>query len=283
MKFMMENALFPHSVLLTPRAACRAPSIILARRAIAQRRLAHSSLLAALTLCLASAGAARAQSQIAPPASAPPVSPVTNSVATTGDEIIPRVVFNGVPLRNAITALAKQTGPSVSFDPALPLQIDPDVTVKWANVTARQALEVLLDNYDWQMTQDPHSAVRISARDPNAMGPPWMVVNLLENSPTNGAPANGATSVLPLISFTTVPRSEAIEALAFQAGLNLQFDRALLQQKAADGTSICAARLTEKWQQLTARQALQALLDQWGWQLTQIPGNPIFRIGLRNP
>ena len=270
-------------MLLTPCAACRAPSIVLARRAIAQRRLAPSLLFAALALCLASSFAARAQSQIATPVSAPPMSPVTNSVSTTGDEIIPRVVFNGVPLRNAITALAKQAGPSVSFDPALPLQIDPDVTVKWANVTARQALEVLLDNYDWQMTQDPHSAVRISARDPNAIGPPWTVVHLLENAPTNGVLANGANSVLPLISFTTVPRSEAIEALAFQAGLNLQFDRALLQQKSADGTSICSSRLTEKWQQVTAREALQALLDQWGWQLTQIPGNPIFRIGPKRP
>jgi len=279
----MENPLFPHFVLLTPCAACRAPSIVLARRAIAQRRLAPSSLLAVLALCLASTFTACAQTQIATPASAPPVSPVTNSVSTAGDAIIPRVVFNGVPLRNAITALAKQVGPSVSFDPALPLQIDPDVTVKWANVTARQALEVLLDNYDWQMTQDPDSSVRISARDPNAMGPPWTVVHLLENAPTNGVPANGTTSVLPLISLTTVPLSQAIEALAFQAGLNLQFDRALLLQKSADGTSICDSRLTKKWQQLTARQALQVLLDQWGWQLTQIPGNPILRIGPKRP
>jgi hypothetical protein len=207
------------------------------------------------------------------------VSPATNSVPTTVDEITPVVAFDNAPPRNAVTTLAEQAGLKAVFEPALLNQKVPEVTVRWTKVTARQALAGLLDNYGWQMTQSPDSTVRISIKYPKAIGPRGIVVNWLEKSPTNGAADD---EVIATMSLKGVPVPDAIRALALQAGLNIQFDPALLSQKAADGTLIWCSKVTEKWEKLTARQILQTLLNKLGWQVTQLPGN-IFLIGPMNP
>jgi len=239
-----------------------------------------TSLLAALALYLATAFAARGQAQTAAPAPAPAASPATNAVTTAGDDIIPIVAFDSVPLRDAVTTLARQAGLNAEFDPALLKQVVPEVTVKWTQVTARQALRALLDNYDWQMTQSPDSAAHINVKDPNAVGLRRTIANLWEKSPTNGAPGDVVVSA---IVFDSVPVPDAIRALARQAGLNIQFDPALRKQKAADGTLVWSSTVTDKWERVTARDTLLALLNQVGWQVTQLPGNPIFRIGPKSP
>jgi hypothetical protein len=75
-----------------------------------------------------------------------------------------------------------------------------------------------------------------------------------------------------VISFTQAPLAEAIRQLALQVGFAVEFDPALLHQKAADGTSFPLPYVTVKWKKLTPFQALQALLDNYGWQITLAPG-----------
>jgi type II secretory pathway component GspD/PulD (secretin) len=67
------------------------------------------------------------------------------------------------------------------------------------------------------------------------------------------------------VTFSDVALTDAIRSLALQAGLNIIFDPNLLV--AADGHVIPPPQVTEKWRNLTAMQAMQALLDTWGWQL----------------
>jgi type II secretory pathway component GspD/PulD (secretin) len=113
------------------------------------------------------------------------------------------------------------------------------------------------------------------------------------NPPTNGAmpeplptplPEGRSVSYAPLVGADTISRetpvvegtvtdvtfsevalTDAIRSLALQAGLNIIFDPNLLV--APDGHPIPPPVVTEKWRNLTAMQAMQALLDTWGWQL----------------
>jgi hypothetical protein len=201
----------------------------------------------------------------------------------TGSNDVPVVVaFDQVPLMDAIQVLARQAGLVITFDPVLLNQKaadgtpipSPIVTIKYKNVTARQVLQSLLDNYGWQMTTNPGPTFRITFKDPNAVRPLWTKVNLLENVETNGAAAAG-NEIIPEIAFEGVPLPDAINTLAQESGLNIQFDPRLAESP--------DVKVTVKYKNVTARQVLQSLLDNYGWQITQIPGLPIFRIASKNP
>lgn len=94
------------------------------------------------------------------------------------------------------------------------------------------------------------------------------------NAPVSeGEPAN--------VSFTETDLTDAIRALALQAGLNIQFDPTLLV--AQDGHPIPPPQVTLKWHNLTANQALHALLENYGWQLYWDPRSKVGRIAKKNP
>jgi type IV pilus assembly protein PilQ len=75
----------------------------------------------------------------------------------------------------------------------------------------------------------------------------------------------------------------AITQLALLANLNIQFDPRLLDVVGPDGRPVPPPKVTEKWKQVTAAQALKALLDNWGWQMVRDPDNPIIRITAKDP
>jgi len=130
-----------------------------------------------------------------------PILSPTNSVpgdtnAPTGDELIASITFDEEPLPDAIRALALLAGLNIQFDHKLENQVDPQtktpiapptVKEKWKNLTAKQALQALLDKYDWQMKPVPKSPVFvISAKEANAVEPKVTNVILLGYSdPTN--------------------------------------------------------------------------------------------------
>jgi type II secretory pathway component GspD/PulD (secretin) len=90
----------------------------------------------------------------------------------------------------------------------------------------------------------------------------------------------GTDEVLDTVVFDSIPLPDAVNALALQAGLNIQFDPRLLNAVGPDGHTIPVTppTITAKWKKVTAKQALTALLDNWGWQLVMDPRNPIGRI-----
>jgi hypothetical protein len=96
----------------------------------------------------------------------------------TPPQIIPLIVMDDVPLTDAIRNLARQTDLKYSLDPKLgfppgangepPPQ--PSVSIRWQNVTPREALHALLENYNLQMVKDSKTGItRIAAKD--AAGP----------------------------------------------------------------------------------------------------------------
>jgi type II secretory pathway component GspD/PulD (secretin) len=91
---------------------------------------------------------------------------------------------------------------------------------------------------------------------------------------SSGVPV--AEEVVDVVAFDGVSLPDAIRTLALQAGLNIEFDPSLLM--APDGHLITPPPVTEKWHKLTAMQALQALLDNWGWRLVWDPGTKVGRV-----
>jgi type II secretory pathway component GspD/PulD (secretin) len=95
----------------------------------------------------------------------------------------------------------------------------------------------------------------------------------------------GTDEVLETVVFDAIPLTDAVNALALQAGLNIQFDPRLLNTVGPDGHAIpiTPPTISAKWKKLTAKQALTALLDNWGWQLVMDPRSPIGRITAKDP
>ena len=108
-----------------------------------------------------------------------PVSPL--GVPGPGAEI-PLIQFQDVALTTAIENLARQAGlnyildpkvpygqPAAAGQPAIP---QPNISIRWENLTAEQALSALLNVYSLQLVDDPKTKVsRITTKDPAAPDP----------------------------------------------------------------------------------------------------------------
>src|SRR5690242_1887568 len=125
------------------------------------------------------APAAAAAPATAAPASAEATD--TNAAPTAPSSVvIPTIVTDDVPLTDAIKNLARQADinyildPKVSFGPVGPdgKPTIPNISIRWENVTAEQALDALLTTYGLQLVEDAKTRIdRITVRDPAAPDP----------------------------------------------------------------------------------------------------------------
>lgn len=91
------------------------------------------------------------------------------------------IQFQDVPITTAIENLARLAGINYLLDPKIgynqpdqngQVKPEPTISVRWENVSARQALLAVLDNYNLQLTEDPKTKIgRISIKNPNAAPP----------------------------------------------------------------------------------------------------------------
>ena len=87
-------------------------------------------------------------------------------VGSDTNKVIPIITLDDVPLDEAIKKLAAQANLKVTLDPKLSSAKATTVSFRWENVTAKQALAALLDNYDLIMIDDPaNSVVRIMIKE----------------------------------------------------------------------------------------------------------------------
>jgi len=130
------------------------------------------------------AQAAPAAGQAAP-ANPPPPNP---------NEVVPLIVIDDVPLTDAIRNLARQSNLNFQFDPRItPLGADgkptnqPNVSIRFENVTAQEALQAVLDNYNLVLIRDQKSKIaRVTVKDPKAEDPLFSrTIQLKYSDPTN--------------------------------------------------------------------------------------------------
>jgi type II secretory pathway component GspD/PulD (secretin) len=92
------------------------------------------------------------------------------------------------------------------------------------------------------------------------------------------------TASIPLIEFQDVPLTVAIENLARQAGINYLLDPKIgYGQPDQSGQIKAEPTLSIRWENVTAEQALLALLNNYDLQLVQDPRTKIARISMKDP
>lgn len=133
----------------------------------------------------------------APAPSTPPgEAPTETPAGPDGTEVVPLIVIDDVPLTDAIRNLARQSGLNFQFDPRVTApQVGPDgkptgvpnVSFRWENVSAQDALLALLDNFNLQLSRTPNSRItKITIKDPKAEEPlVSKIVQLKFADPTN--------------------------------------------------------------------------------------------------
>ena len=145
-----------------------------------------------------------AQPAAAAPAPAPEAAKAAGSPLQPG-AVIPLIVMDDVPLTDAIRNLARQAGINYMLDPKIGFgQVGPDgkptaqpnVSIRWENITAEQALAALLNNYTLQLVEDPKSKIsRVTVKDPAA--PPPLVTKIIQLK--YASPSNVVASVQSIL------------------------------------------------------------------------------------
>ena len=95
-------------------------------------------------------------------------------------------------------------------------------------------------------------------------------------------PAPGGT--IPLIQFVDAPLTAVIENLARQAGMNYILDpKVSFGQPGPDGKILPQPTISIRWENLTAEQALYALLNNYDLTINEDPRTKIARIAPKDP
>jgi type II secretory pathway component GspD/PulD (secretin) len=108
--------------------------------------------------------------------------------AETAAVELPKIEFQDVPITTAIDNLARAAGinylldPKVGFNQPGPngqVTPEPTLTIHWQNITARQALMAVLDNYGLQLVENPRTKIdKITQKEPNAL--PSLVTRVIQ-------------------------------------------------------------------------------------------------------
>ncbi|MGA2248067.1 MAG: secretin N-terminal domain-containing protein [Verrucomicrobiota bacterium] len=103
-------------------------------------------------------------------------------------ESIPLIQFSDVPITTAIEHLARQAGINYMLDPKIgygqpdqngQVKVEPQLSIRWENITAQSALVALLDNYGLQLVMDKRTGIdRVTAKDP--LAPPPLITRVLQ-------------------------------------------------------------------------------------------------------
>ncbi|MBI3882278.1 MAG: hypothetical protein HY301_19750 [Verrucomicrobia bacterium] len=101
--------------------------------------------------------------------------------------------------------------------------------------------------------------------------------------PAEAAPASRPDEALPLIMFEEAPLNDAIKTLARQAGINFQFDPAVANPPAGPDGKPVQPPVSIRFENITAQQALEAVLANHNLQLVTDPKTKTARITKKDP
>jgi type IV pilus assembly protein PilQ len=139
------------------------------------------------------------------PADSKPAEKAPAAAAPAPGATIPLIQFQDVPLTTAIDNLARQAGINYILDPKVgygqpdergQIKTQPNISIRWENLTAEQALNALITTYGLQLVSDSKTGIaRVTVKDPAAAEPlVTKVIQLKFASPSNTVAA--VTTVL---------------------------------------------------------------------------------------
>ena len=134
--------------------------------------------------------------------------------------------------------------------------------------------------------ESPSAATSNETAGASATNQPMAAAVTTNGSPsaaTSNAQASASASI-PLIQFQDVPITTAIENLTRQAGINYLLDPKIgYGQPDQNGQVKPEPTLSIRWENITAAQALTALLDNYGLQITEDHRTHISRVTTKDP
>lgn len=176
-----------------------------------------------------------------------------------GKEVVPLIVIDEVPLSDAIRNLARQMELNYILHPAVPgsgfipgkLAQEPLVSIRREDVTVAEAMRDVLNAYRLTLVTNPVTTVAQVAPDRRGLRP----------VPANAVSADGKRAV-PLLKLEDVTLAEGLEHVGRFAGIRVSFDPEV-------PASLLEENIRVRWTNLSARQALAALLDNFGLTMVE--------------
>lgn len=191
-------------------------------------------------------------------------------------ESVPLIVIEDVPLTHALKNIARQANLNYILDPRVPgsrfglgkMASEPNVNGRWEDITAHAALLNVLSEHKLMLVTNPVTTV---ARIAPAYRPVRPVA--ADQVSTN------KSAVIPVLTMEDVLLTEAIRKLAEAAGLSVTLDPKVRSSPVFDPQGTVSFR----WEKITVRQALAALVDNYDLVLIEDPGTASLRITLKTP
>ena len=183
-------------------------------------------------------------------------------------ETIPLIQFSDVPITVAIENLARQAGINYMLDPKIgygqadqngQVKAEPQMSIRWENITAQSALLALLDNYGLQLIVDKKTGIdRVTLKDPTA--PPPLITRVIQLQYSSVANMTEAVQsvlgdkrsrVIPdtrtsqLLVVATEPEQQSVDTLVAQ--LDKQTRQVLIETRLVEISSQPTARRGVDW------------------------------------
>ncbi len=255
----------------------------------------------------------------APPAAAPtspqPAGPANTAAGTSAqaeeakepaapgageaEEIVPLISFQEAPLVEVIKILAQQAGVNFQYDPGLapegkpgPKLAEAIVSTRFENVTARQALNAILDKQNLALGKDPAGGAVLIIAAKSA--PPPSPTAAEQAAPVDlGAAAGQETNAIEAAFDSTkeVPLLLAIQMLAKLAKVNILIDPKVktggLRQVGTNMVEVppVATNMValSSFGGVSAQQALDAVLGNFGLNLVTDPKTLFAQVTFKDP
>lgn len=191
------------------------------------------------------------------------------AITADADAPVPHVVFDDVPLLDAIQQLAREAKVSFQADPGLFDPTNgppPNVSLRWETVTYRGALDTVLQNYGLALVRMEGTPVlRLTRTLPPSQEWPFEVCDIA----TMPLPAS-ADERLSTVTVDNAPGMDAIKIVARQAALNYLIDPSL--------SSALSTNYLLRLTNVTLRAALKRILADNGVALMGDKTTSIYRI-----
>lgn len=183
---------------------------------------------------------------------------------------IPQIRFSNVPITTAIQHLARQSGLNYLIDPKLFASSggsngngipEPALTITWTNITAKAALARILKDHDLAAVEDHFTTVTFITGTNHVAN--VVDAGLLASTDLTNAP-------VPLIYFADVPLDAALQHLLEQGHLKAVLDPKVSDYvDPVDHTLHPAPTVSLRWENLTAKQAVIALCENYGLMIVK--------------
>jgi hypothetical protein len=194
--------------------------------------------------------------------------PTTEVTKKAADRVIPLIVIDDVPLTDAIRNLAREAEINIIFDPRVPgssmgagaWKKEPNVSARWEQITASVALLELLEKQKLMMVTNSVTGV---AR----IGPLGAKISPVQPNQLSGR----SNPIVPLTVMEDVSLADSINYTAKSAGWRVIFDDPLSTPEFEGTVSV-------RWENITAVQAVTALLDNYWLEMSVDERNQAIRI-----